>query len=321
MAAMETELFKVWPPLKIKPNIPTGWSVSSEPDIARIQLTYPFNFVFSVKDHKTLRGVSNFTIMCTPEEILKIFIFISVLEGGALGSGNPLASSKSTVEEAEDDGLSDILGESDSETSTPEEDILSSHMVDAETLKEKLESIQKSVEENNNSKISVDDYIDPESGLVTSKFFDEIEKSDESEDEEDDEGEEAILGVGVTPYTPVEIETILDSSEEEKAYLNSLGEYNYLCMVKDETDGKMKIGLALARDVKILDIRQRRIRRVLRLHNSEINSLKQRVTTIEQDILKLNKIDLVLFNMIKKFHYTEENRRWWDAKEREVTLQ
>lgn len=108
LPAIETDLFRIYPPLKAKKNeedassdsnsvlkasYPASSSsdknqskqdtsddisaaepiMSDDPYVAAIQLRYPENYVISMKNHMSLRGVKNTTIMTTPEEMEKLF--------------------------------------------------------------------------------------------------------------------------------------------------------------------------------------------------------------------------------------------------------
>ena len=100
MNAIETDLFRAYPPLEPKDREESSSeerereqergltreelirkrlrkyqgnpNLSSNPDIAVIQVLYPTNFVITLKNHLSLRGVKNSTIMTTPEELEKL---------------------------------------------------------------------------------------------------------------------------------------------------------------------------------------------------------------------------------------------------------
>ena len=77
MGAREMDINKIYPPLKDKQKetgkkIEPGPLLSPDADVLEIQNLYPYNYVFSVKNHEPKRGVSNFVVMVTPEEMAKV---------------------------------------------------------------------------------------------------------------------------------------------------------------------------------------------------------------------------------------------------------
>lgn len=74
MAAMETNLMKVNPSsqFSLASELGDTGALSEENDIAKIQETYPKNLVISLKDHLTLRGVGNSTVMLTPDQLARL---------------------------------------------------------------------------------------------------------------------------------------------------------------------------------------------------------------------------------------------------------
>ena len=77
MGAREMDINKIYPPLKDKQKetgkkIEPGPLLSPDPDVLEIQKLYKYNYVFSVKNHEPKRGVSNFVVMVTPEEMAKV---------------------------------------------------------------------------------------------------------------------------------------------------------------------------------------------------------------------------------------------------------
>ena len=237
MNAIETDLFRVFPPLETKEKEEGGdeekkkekekqkeeekgktrdeiiklrlerykdnENLSKDFNIAIIQVLYPENFVITLKNHLALRGVKNTTFMTTPEELEKL---LQASSGGGSDS---------------DDG------------------------------KDK-------------KKKKKDPHAHANSLSAPMNGDNDVVLGDAEDDEYDDLEEQSF-------YNTIDIDECLNSTEDINSFLGKT-ETASLSTIKDE-DGNCKLNLATFTDVKILEIRHKHVVEVLRLYEDTINNL------------------------------------------------
>lgn len=238
MNAIETDLFRVFPPLETKEKEEGGdeekkkekekqkeeekgktrdeiiklrlerykdnENLSKDLNIAIIQVLYPENFVITLKNHLALRGVKNTTFMTTPEELEKLLQASS-------GSGSDSDDGKDKKKKKKDPHAH-------------------------------ANSLSAPMNRDNDIVLGADD-----------------------EDDEYDDLEEDSF------YSTIDIDECLNSTEDINSFLGKT-ETASLSTIKDE-DGNCKLNLATFTDTKILEIKHKHVVEVLRLYEDTINDL------------------------------------------------